>query len=518
MTVRYPIGVETFEKIIDEGLAYVDKTEVIYKLTQSSQFVFLSRPRRFGKSLTLSTIESYFEGRKDLFEGLWLGSAEGVDWTPRAVLLLNFISAKATVHHLNALISRHLEEWERIYDIQNKAESLEQRFFIAIKTAFQKSGHRVVILIDEYDKVLINTLHDPEMHELMKITLKPIYSVLKNADAYIKFAMLTGVSRFSKLSIFSDLNNLQDISMDDRFCTICGFTEPELRRYFAPGIEAFARKKNTDVEGMMQILTDNYDGYHFSKNCPDIYNPFSLLNALDVQDILHRWFESGTPTFLLKQIRETDEDVRDVLSQEVSAATLTNSSITDTGLLSILYQTGYLTIKHYDPEEETFMLGIPNREVEFGLYTGLLPLYTGRDEYANDSALIKMRRAIRAGEPDKFLLVLKSYLAAVPYCLSNGKPELYYENNLYLIFRMIGFDAQVETQTSQGRIDITMKTPKFIYIIELKLDGSPQEALRQIEDRNYALPYAADPRQTITIGIGFSSQTRTIDHWLIKAS
>ena len=512
---KYPIGVETFAKMIEEGFAYVDKTEVIYRLTQAGQYFFLSRPRRFGKSLMLSTLEAYFEGRRELFEGLWLGKAEGVDWTPHPVLRLNFISSKIEAEELKSLINRHIKDWEKQYDITDIANSLSQRFFNVVKRAYESTGQQVVILIDEYDKVLVNTMHNAELHEEMKSILKPVFSVLKEADRYIRFAMLTGVSRFSKLSIFSDINNLRDITLSDEFCTICGITEQEMINDLSQGIQDFADARRVSFEQMVQQLKDNYDGYHFSAHCPDIYNPFSLINAFAEKRILHKWFESGTPTFLLERIRNSDEDLRKILSQEVSANVLSNTSISDTDLISILYQTGYLTIKSYDEDEDSFQLGIPNREVEFGMYSGLLPLYTGKNEVANDNLLLKLRRALRANEINKFLETLRSYLAGIPYSLSNGRPEIYYENNLFLIFKMLGFDAHVEVQTSEGRIDITLKTATHIYILELKLDGSAEDALRQIKSKNYTLPFAIDARTVVSVGINFSSQTRTIDDWLI---
>lgn len=516
-TLKFPVGIETFSEIIRGDYAYVDKSKMIYRLTQSGKFFFLSRPRRFGKSLLISTLESYFEGRKELFEGLWLGQAEGVDWTPHPVLRLNFVNTKSTVDGLYSTLEYHLRKWEEKYEIQNLRLSYGERLKNVIEQAFNKTGQRVAVLIDEYDKVLVNTLHEPEVHEEMKRILKPVFGVLKGADQYIQFGILTGVSRFSRLSIFSDINNLEDISLSPDYAAICGFTADEIRQYFKQGVEMFAETCNTDFEGMMQILKDNYDGYHFAGTSPDIYNPYSLILALKNRRLSHQWFESGTPTFLLEKIRNTDEDVRAVFTQEVSANTLSNTSITDTSLLSILYQTGYLTIKSYDPEEDSFVLGIPNREVEFGLYSGLLPFYTGKDEVANDSLLIKLRRALRANEMDRFMEALKSYLAAIPYSLTCGKSELYYENNLFLIFRMLGFNAQVETQTSQGRIDVTMTTPKYIYIIELKLDSTPEVALKQIEDKNYGLPFEIDDRTIVRIGVSFSSETRTIDRWIIQS-
>lgn len=516
MNIKYPVGIETFSEIKEGNYAYVDKTEIIYRLTQSGKYFFLSRPRRFGKSLMLSTMEAYFEGRKELFEGLWLGQADEVDWNKRPVFRLNFVEADSTdPSAVEALIANHLCKWEEQYSVSNSALPLGQRFRNIIEKAAEKSGQKVVVLIDEYDKVLVNSLHDNDMHSKMKDILKPIFSVLKGADSYINFAILTGVSRFSKLSIFSDLNNLKDISFDDKFCTICGITEEEIRRYFATGVSEFAATESIEFEEMIQILKDNYDGYHFSEKCPDIYNPFSLINALDDLKIRHRWFESGTPSFLLKRIRNTEEDIRQLLSIDVSAAYLTNSSITDSNLLSILYQAGYLTIKSYDKGNDSFHLGIPNREVEFGMYQGLLPLYTGRDEVANDNLIFRLRRAINANEIDQFMELLQSYLAGIPYCLSNGKPELYFESNLYMIFRLLGYNVRVEEQTSYGRMDVVLPTSQRIYVIELKLDGNAEEALLQIKEKGYDLPYKIDGREIVSIGVNFSKDTRTITDWAV---
>lgn len=512
---KYPIGVETFTEMIEGGFAYVDKTEVIYRLVQSGKYFFLIRPRRFGKSLMLSTLEAYFEGRRELFDGLWLGQAEGVDWAPHPVLRLNFVNTAPGIKGLHSTMESHLEIWEEEYGVQNSGLEYADRLFRVIKAACEATGSRVVVLVDEYDKVLVNTMTEAPLHEEIRKFLKPIFAVLKSADRYIRFAMLTGVSRFSKLSIFSDINNLRDISLSDEFCTICGITEDEMISAFQDGIKSIADVEGLTFDQMLQELKDNYDGYHFSINCPDIYNPYSLINAFAEKQLLHKWFESGTPTFLLEEIRNTDEDLRAVFSQEVSVNALSNTSITDTNLYNKLYQTGYLTIKSYDREDRTFRLGIPNREVEVGMYSGLLPLYTGKDAMVNDILLLNLRRALRANEVDKFMETLRSYLAGVPYSLSNGKPEIYYENNLYLIFKMLGFDAHVEMQTSQGRIDIALRTATHIYIIELKLDRSAEEALHQIDQKNYPLPFAIDGRPIIRIGINFSSQTRTIDSWLV---
>ncbi len=518
MSQKYPIGIETFSKIIEGGYAYVDKTEVIYQLIQSGgQYYFLSRPRRFGKSLMLSTIEAYFSGKKELFDGLWLGEAEGVDWTPRPVLRLNFVDADASsADSVSKLIQSQLSDWEELFKVTNITEPLGRRFHNVIKHIATNTGQKVVVLIDEYDKVLVNTMHDSELHEEMKAILKPVFSVLKAADQYIQFAMLTGVSRFSKLSIFSDLNNLEDISLHSDYAALCGITEDEVRKYFAPGIEDFAKKEETDFEGMMQILKDNYDGYHFAKVSPDIYNPFSLITSLKNKEILHRWFESGTPTFLMERISRMDENLNDVFSPIVSSRALSTTSISDTNIIHLLYQTGYLTIKSYDKEEDEYTLGLPNKEVATGVYENLLPFYTGKDMIANEDTLRNLRKQVNKGDVDGFLTTLQSFMSGIPYHLSEDKPEIYYENNLFVILKLLGFDIATEEKTSDGRIDAVLKTSNYIYVIELKLNGSAEQAMAQIRAKNYDRPYQIDGRKVICIGISFSKETRTLDSWIVE--
>lgn len=513
---KYPVGIETFEKIIEGGFAYVDKTEIIYQLTTAGQFFFLSRPRRFGKSLMLSTLEAYFEGKKALFEGLWLGQAEGIDWTPRPVLRLNFVDATPTVDGLHSLLEFHLQKWESAYDVTSSGINHGQRFRNVIEKANEITGQKVVVLIDEYDKVLVNTMHEPDLHEEMKRILKPIYGVLKGADRHIEFAILTGVSRFSKLSIFSDLNNLNDITLDNRFSTICGITEDELRRYFAPGIESFATTQNTDFEGMMQILKKNYDGYHFTEKSPDIYNPFSLINALDAQKILHRWFESGTPTFLVKMMQDSDLDIQSIFTTEADSTSLSSSDTIHSNLTALLFQTGYLTIKGYNEEDMEYTLGIPNREVAEGMFKCLLPEYSGQGNDPSMMAVRKMRNAIRAGEPEEMMEYLTAFLARIPYTLSKGRAESYFQNNLYIIFTLLGFAVEAEYTTARGRIDILLKTPKFVYVMELKLNGTPEEALQQINDSGYCDQFVSDPRKLFRIGMNFSKRMRNIDRWVIE--
>ena len=514
--VKYPIGIETFSKIIEGGFAYVDKTEIIYRLTQASQFVFLSRPRRFGKSLMLSTMESYFRGERELFDGLWLGKAEGVEWTPRPVFRLNFVSAKPEAEDLASLLNRHLRGWEEQYGVTDIESSLSQRFFKVIEKAYEETERKVVVLIDEYDKVLVNTLHNPELHDEMKSILKPVFSVLKAADRYIEFAILTGVSRFSKLSIFSDLNNLKDISLDNKYSTLCGITEEEVRQYFAPGVQAFAEHEGKDFEGMMQILKDNYDGYHFSEKSPDIYNPFSLISALDVLNVEYKWFESGTPTFLVKMMQERDVDIRDILTTEADSASLSSSESSFTNLTALLFQTGYLTIKGYNREDKEYLLGLPNREVAEGLFKCLLPQFSGQGQDPSMMAIRRLREAIRKGEAEEMMKYLHSFIAGIPYTLSKGRAESYFQNNLYIIFKLLGFAVDAEYTTSRGRIDILLQTPKFVYVMELKLNGTPEDALKQIEEEGYCHQFYGDSRSVFRIGMNFSKRKRNIDRWIIQ--
>ena len=514
MTLKYPIGIQDFASLRNDGYVYIDKTEDIYRLISLGRYYFLSRPRRFGKSLMLSTIKYIFEGRRELFEGLYIDSSDH-DWTVRPVFHLDFASADVnTIEGLYDVIDTHLRKWEHLYEVSELSTTFSQRFYNVLQAACERSGQRVVVLIDEYDKMLVNNLHRPELHEEIRNLLRPVYANLKAADQYIHFAILTGVSRFSRLSIFSDLNNLLDISLDDRFSTLCGITEEEIRRFLAPGVEEFAQKEEVDFEGMMGLLKANYDGYHFSRNSPDIYNPFSLISALSKRELEHFWYATGTPSFLVKMMQHSDEDIREILNTKAFASELESSDTQHSNLTAVLFQTGYLTIKDFIKQRNAFVLGVPNHEVEKGLFETLLPQYAGRP--SSTSIILKIADAVDDGEPERFLSLLQSFLADIPYDLSKNKPEVYFENNLYIIFKLLGFYVTTEYRTSQGRVDIVLSTPKYVYVIELKLNGTAEDAIAQIEDRAYALPFATADRQIITIGIGFSQQTRNIDRWIIK--
>lgn len=517
MTVKYPIGIQDFAKLREGDFIYVDKTEQIYNLLHEGAYIFLSRPRRFGKSLLMSTIKYLFLGERQLFKGLWIDSSD-YDWTPKPVFHFDFANLDTTViSSLEISINAHLSRWEHEYVIDAAGLDFSQRFYNLLKYASNQTSQRCVVLIDEYDKMLANNLHRPQLHDEARNILRPLYSNLKAADQYIHFAMLTGVSRFSKLSIFSDLNNLMDISLYDSFATICGITEDEMLSSFTEGIQSLAERYEMDYQQMVNKLKATYDGYHFTANCPDLYNPYSLITAFQGQSIGHFWFETGTPTFIVDHLKRTSEDVHELLSPIADGMTLASGSSADSSIIGMMFQTGYLTIKSYERDIDIYQLGVPNAEVESALFKFLLPLYTGRDSSMNQSTLYKMRMALLNGQSDRFVELLQGLMAGVAYDVSEKKKEIYFENNLYLILRLLGLFVNTEFKTSAGRCDVVIYAPKYIYVIELKLGHSAAEAMEQINSRQYALPFTTDSRQVIKIGINISPDTRTIDEWLVEA-
>lgn len=514
--LKYPIGVETFAEIIEGGYVYVDKTEYIYRLIQNGKYYFLSRPRRFGKSLTLSTVEAYYEGRRELFEGLWLGRAEGVEWVRRPVFRLNFVDTAPTRAGVISTLEYQLGKWERQYDIVDSTPlEYSQRFLRVIETAAERFNTKVVVLMDEYDNVLVNSIEQPVEHEQLRELLRPLFAVMKSADRHIEFAMLTGVTRFSKLSVFSDLNNLDDISLNPDFAALCGITEDELRHSLTDGVREFAEELHIDADQMLRTLKHNYDGYHFALRSPDIYNPYSLLLALKDRLIQHRWFETGTPGFLVKMIQRSSLDIRSILTTEADSTTLSNSAMGFANLTALMYQTGYLTIKGYNDEDHEYILGIPNREVSEGLFRCLLPEFSGQSLEIGQHTVRTIRNAVRNGLPDEMMQSLKTFIAGIPYTLTKGRAESYFQSILYIIFSLLGFSVDAEYTTARGRIDILLRTPKYIYVMELKLDGTADEALRQIESGDYCRQFADDPRQLFRIGINFNRRTRNIERWVI---
>ncbi|MDE5797253.1 MAG: AAA family ATPase, partial [Muribaculaceae bacterium] len=415
---KYPVGIESFEKLREYGMVYVDKTELIYRLVEKPAYIFLSRPRRFGKSLLLSTIAAFFEGRSDLFKGLAI-SRYVKDWVCHPIFHINFVNAYTDSEEgLTAILNAQISHWEEIYGKNESELTPAQRFYGVIRRAVEQTGQRVVVLIDEYDKFLVATIDNPDLNSKFRAMLKPLYATLKAADPYIRFAMITGVTRFSQLSIFSDLNNLKDISLNKDYGTICGISETEIKNTLMPGVEALAHTMNITTQEAFLKLKENYDGYHFTRNCPDLYNPFSLLNAFEDREISDYWFASGTPAFLLKILRRMQGDVKDFFNTVVKASSLAEISSYSTEPESLLFQTGYLTIKEYNEKRDTYTLAIPNEEVERGLMNGLLPIFAGKDRVVSESFMFDFISAVEKGDPEKFLRLLQSFLADIPYDLS----------------------------------------------------------------------------------------------------
>lgn len=514
-TLKYPIGLQSFSEIRKGGYVYVDKTAYIHRLVSTGKYYFLSRPRRFGKSLFLSTLKSYFEGDRELFDGLFI-SGRVDEWESSPVFYFDFVNFDTScIEGLQSAVEAHLGTWEEQYGANASEVGYAQRFYGLLKRAVAKTGSRAVVLVDEYDKPLFSTFDNPELNEQYCHILKAIYGTLKAADEYIRFAMLSGVTRFSRLSIFSDLNNLEDISLDTAYSGICGITEGEIEQYLQDGIDEFASKNGLDSTMAMQMLKDNYDGYHFTRRGDDIYNPFSLFRALKSGDIGEYWFATGTPTFLFQALRSQRDSLCDYLNVVTDEPTLVQIDSYSDDLTALLFQTGYLTVKEFDAATGDIKLAIPNREVEQGFFRGLLPVFSGANSKESGDFIRRFSEAAVNGEPDDFMLLLKSFLADIPYDLSKDKPEIYFENNIYIIVKMLGFRVTTEYRTSRGRIDVLIETGRFIYIIELKLDGTAQKALTQIEEREYALPFATAGKQIIKIGANFSKTTRNIDEWVI---
>lgn len=515
--IKYPIGIQNFSGIRKGGYIYVDKTALIFKLVNEGKYYFLARPRRFGKSLLLTTLQAYFEGRKDLFEGLHISKLQK-EWQPSPVLLLSMSRYdRSSSNRLEAILDFYFQEWEKKYGIDTPSSNYSARLANVILAAYEKTGQRVAILIDEYDAPLVAHLGDNDNHNRIRDFLKSIYANLKDMDQYIRFAILTGVSRFSRTNVFSGLNNLNDITLDERYNEICGITDMELESYFKTGITQLAVKLGKDYKGALAELKANYNGYHFSENSADIYNPFSLLNALSKSKLEMFWFRTGTPTFLIETIHNTDKFLPKYFSNEVDEKMLADIDTYQKSPVALMFQTGYLTIKGFDIEERLYRLGIPNREVKEGLSQGLLLAYMDSSDIENTMhSLTQMRRAFRQGQPEEAMERIKAFLAGIPYELAKGRDEIYFENNLYLLFNLIGIRTHAEYHTSRGRIDLLLEMPDYIYIIELKLDGTPQEALAQMEEKGYAEQFATDNRVIFKIGINFSRKTRNIDSWIIN--
>ena len=517
----YPIGIQNFEKIRKGGYLYIDKTALIYQLANTGSYYFLSRPRRFGKSLLLSTLEAYFQGKKELFEGLAIEKLEK-EWTEHPILHLDLnIARYASTSDLEDILNRNLVAWEKLYGADPAERSLPLRFAGIIDRAYHKTGQRAVILIDEYDKPLLQNLHDEETQNQLRNMLKPFYGVLKTMDRAIRFALLTGVTKFGKVSVFSDLNNLDDISMRVPYAAICGITEEELRTYFEDDIHELASSLKLTYDETRTLLKRRYDGYHFVAEGPGLYNPFSLLNTFKYMRIDDYWFETGTPSYLVELLKHTHYDLYEMANTETDADTLNSIDSASNNPIPVIYQSGYLTIKDYDPEFKIYRLGFPNREVEEGFIKYLLPFYTSVSAPKTPFEIGQFVREVRSGNYDAFFRRLQSFFADTPYeVIAGQKPErdteLHYQNVLFIVFRLVGLYTKVEYHTSNGRIDLVLQTDRYIYIMEFKLNGTAEEALRQIDEKQYALPFANDERKLFKIGVNFSSETRNIEKWMVE--
>jgi len=509
---KYPIGIQNFESLRMDGYAYVDKTALAYQMASTGRYYFLSRPRRFGKSLLLSTFEAYFEGKRELFKGLALERLE-TEWLKYPILHMdlnaeNYNSEEA----LQAILDRYLRKWEAEYGFDPADKTPSGRFVSVIQRAYEKTGMRVVILIDEYDKPMVMNFENEELQNSFRSTLKSFYGVMKSCDRYIRFALLTGVSKFSKVSVFSDLNNLNDISTDADYASICGMTEQEIRDNFDEGVELLAEKEGLSKEDCYAKLRRMYDGYHFNLSSPGVYNPFSVISTLYKQAFGEYWFSTGTPTQLVMLMKNCNYPLDNLVSGEVTTQTLGSIEIMRENPLPYIFQTGYLTLKSYDREFDLYTLGFPNQEVENCFIKFLLPLYSNSRQNEAKFAIFNFVREIRSGKAEAFMTRLSAMMADTDYRIV-GESELYFQNFCFVFFRLLGFYVEVERATRDGRMDMTIQTKDYVYIMEFKLDSTADEALQQIEDKHYDRPFAADERQLFKIGVNFSTKQRCVTEW-----
>lgn len=511
----YPIGIQNFEKIRQDGYFYIDKTALVYRMVKTGSYYFLSRPRRFGKSLLISTLEAYFQGKKELFDGLAMEELEK-DWIKYPVLHLDLnIEKYDTPESLDKILDSSLTAWEKIYGAEPSERSFSLRFAGIIQRACEKTGRRVAILVDEYDKPMLQAIGNEALQKQFRDTLKPFYGALKTKDGFIKFALLTGVTKFGKVSVFSDLNNLDDISMRKEYVGICGVSDQELHDNLDAELHEFAEARGVSYDKLCDDLKAYYDGYHFTHHSIGMYNPFSLLNAFKYKELGSYWFETGTPTYLVKLLKKHHYDLERMAREETDSQVLNSIDSESTNPIPVIYQSGYLTIKGYDERFGMYRLGFPNREVEEGFVRFLLPFYANVDKVESPFEIQKFVREVESGDYDSFFRRLQSFFADTTYEVIREQ-ELHYENVLFIVFKLVGFYTQVEYHTSKGRIDLVLQTDRFVYVMEFKLDGTAEEALQQIHDKHYALPFASDGRKLFKIGVNFSAETRNIEKWVVE--
>lgn len=512
---KLPIGIQTFEKLRRGDYLYVDKTDFVWKIASTSTPYFLSRPRRFGKSLLLSTFEAYFEGKRELFEGLAIAGMEK-EWKRYPVLHLDLNAEKYdSTRALTEILSRQLTQWELKYGKGVDEETLAGRFSGVIRRASEQAGCGVVVLVDEYDKPLLQALGDNALLDDYRKTLKAFYGVLKSSDRYLRFVFLTGVTKFAQVSVFSDLNHLQDISLWPDYAALCGITLDELLRNFRPELEILAASNDLSYDETVGRMKRLYDGYHFFQNSLGVFNPFSVLNALKAKVFDNFWFQTGTPTFLVELLKRSDYDLRTLIDGvEAPASSFMEYRVDANNPIPLIYQSGYLTIKDYDREFGNYLLEFPNDEVRYGFINFLIPYYTSMANDDQGFYIGKFVQELRSGDYDSFLTRLQAFFADFPYELSD-KTERHYQVVFYLVFKLMGQFTDAEVRSARGRADAVVKTPKYIYVFEFKLNGTAEQALRQIDDKGYLIPYQADGRELVKIGVEFSAEQRNIGGWLL---
>lgn len=511
----YPIGIQTFSKIREGNYLYIDKTAYVYRMTHSaSSYMFLSRPRRFGKSLLTSTLHSYFSGRKDLFHGLAMEKLEK-EWTEYPVLHFDMSTAKhADSEQLLQELNLKLYGYEQIYGRLDEEVNPNQRLMGLIKRAYEQTGKKVVVLIDEYDAPLLDVVHERENLDVLRNIMRNFYSPLKACDPYLRYVFLTGITKFSQLSIFSELNNIENISMDEPYAAICGISEDEIRSQMEEDVDRLAKNLEVTPEEALMKLKENYDGYHFTYPSPDIYNPFSLLTAMEKGKIGSYWFGSGTPTYLIKMLDKFGVKPSEIGRKQLKSSAFDAPTETMTDAVPLLYQSGYITIKDYNKMLDLYTLDIPNKEVRLGLMESLLPHYVDNKTPEATTMVAYLFYDIQNGDMDAALHRLQEFLSTIPYC-DNTKFEGHYQQVFYIIFSLLGYYVDVEVRTPRGRVDIVLRTKTTLYVMELKLDKSAGEAMEQIDLKNYPERFALCGLPIVKVAVSFDSERCTIGDWKI---
>ena len=513
---KYPVGIQTFSKIRENGYLYIDKTQYIVDFREKQMsYVFLSRPRRFGKSLFASTLQAYFEGRKELFDGLAIADYEK-EWVKHPVLHFDLSGAKHfDADALNNYLNLQLLPYEKLYGKGEGEIRPNERLDGIVKRACEQTGKKVVVIIDEYDAPLLDVVHEKDNLRQLRLIMQNFYSPLKKLDPYLEFTFITGITKFSQLSIFGELNNLDNISMFDQYSAICGISKTELTTQMKPDVEALGEALGMTYEECLAELTRFYDGYHFSEKSEDVFNPFSLVKALNARKIAPYWFGSGTPSYLIKALQKYHVNVMDIEKRSCDVDDFDVSPEMMTSALPLLYQSGYLTIKKYNPILHRYTLEYPNREVKIGMLKSLAPNYLSPITLDNNSLVGDFLEKLYEADVDGAMVRLKAYLASISNRLSN-KSERDFQTVFYLIFNLMGAHMRVEEDSAIGRADAVVYMPDAVFVFELKYDGSAEDAIRQIDEKGYLIPYSADGKRLYKIGVNYDSNQRTIGDWIIK--